>query len=129
MNTYLKLIQFKNYPSINFAISGKTILDDILYKCFSKYAYFGWINLYILSYFIVYNTFFTPYHAILQYSIPDAFAILYGVYSTDFCFDPPMQSSLNIYVQYSQFLMRGADFHEAKQSREINSHWTNVHVY
>ena len=30
--------------------------------------------------FIVYNTFFTPYHAILQYITPDAFPLLYGDY-------------------------------------------------
>ena len=88
------------YPSANFIILGKTILKDILRKCFSKYAYFGWINLDAPSCFIVYNTFFTPYHAILQYSIPDVFPVLYGEYSTDFCFDPPTQSSLNIYIIY-----------------------------
>ena len=47
---------------------------------------------------IVYNMFFTPYHAILQYNTPDAFPVLYGECSTDFCFDPPTQSSLNIYI-------------------------------
>ena len=34
---------------------------------------------------------------IWQYSTPDVFLVLYGEYSTDFCFDPPTQSSINIY--------------------------------
>ena len=48
------------------------------------------------SCFIVYNTFFTPYHTILQYSTPDEFPVLYGEYSTEICIDLPMQSSLRI---------------------------------
>ena len=43
----------------------------------------------MLSYFIVCNMFLTPYHAILQYSTPDAFLVLYDKYSTEICFDPP----------------------------------------
>ena len=31
----LKLTHFNDYPSVNFFISGMTILDDILCKCFS----------------------------------------------------------------------------------------------
>ena len=43
--------------------------------------------------------FFTPYCAILQYSIPDTFPMLYDKYSsTDSSFDPHMQSSLNVYI-------------------------------
>ena len=48
------------------------------------------------SCFIVYNTFFTPYYAILQYSTPDAFPVLYDEYSTEICFDLPTQSSLRM---------------------------------
>ena len=48
------------------------------------------------SCFIVYNTFFTLYHTILQYSTPDAFLVLYGEYSTEICFDLPTQSSLRM---------------------------------
>ena len=62
-------------------------------------AYFGLINLDMPSCFIVYNMFFTPHCAILQYSTPDAFPVLYGKYSSDFPFDPLMQSPLKTYIQ------------------------------
>ena len=52
------------------------------------------------SCFIVNNMFSTPYRAILQYSSPDVFPVLYDeyIYSTEICFDPPTQSSLNKYI-------------------------------
>ena len=52
---------------------------------------------------LVYNRFLTLYSAILWCSTPDVFPVLYGKYSTDFCFDPPMQGSLkyfNISLSY-----------------------------
>ena len=91
MNTQLKLTRFKYYPSVNFVILGKTILDNMPHKCFNKQAYF---NLNTPSCFIVYNTLLTPYHAVLQYNTPGAFLVLYGKHSTDFCIDPPTKSSL-----------------------------------
>ena len=79
---------------VNFTISGKMILDDMLCKRFSKYVYFGWINFDTPSCFIDYNTFF---FTILYCNIAlQMHFVLYGEYSIDFYFDPPTQSSLNI---------------------------------
>ena len=55
-------------------------------------------NLDMPSCFIVYIMFFTPNRAILQYSTPDVFPVLYGKYSTDFPFDHPTQTSLSCYI-------------------------------
>ena len=80
------------HPSTSF-ILGKTILDNILCRCFSEWAYFGRINLNKSPCFIVYTL-----SAVLQYGTPDTFPVLYGEYSTHFPFDPPTQSSLYKYI-------------------------------
>ena len=55
-------------------------------------------NLVMPSCFIVYIIFFTPNRAILQYSTPDVFPVLYDNYSTNFPFDRPIQNSLSCYI-------------------------------
>ena len=62
------------------------------------------------SCFIIYYTFFTPYIAICQYSTPDAFPVLYGEYSTDFCFNKFFKifynkTQLDIQVLYKIFIV------------------------
>ena len=70
----------------------------------SRFILLRLIYLDTLSLFPIYNTFFTTYHVILQYSTADMFLVLYGEFSR-LTFDPLTQNALNsymtrIYVQY-----------------------------
>ena len=98
---------FLNFPFVKSVALEKGTLRYTLHKCFSEQAYFVKLTGYAIL-FIVYNIFFmlqffTPYHAILEYSTPDAVLVLYGKYSTPFPFDLPTQRFLNIH-NYTQYI-------------------------